>query len=213
MKQLTRRMRTTRLWRGLASQAGYTLVEMVVLIGIMGVLSALVVANTKVGDKRQELRDAANQFVSAAKHAESMAAASEVVEDPTASATDPLKKASRKAYGICLSSSPTAACKTTGSLANYQLYVRDAASGSDLAATNNAILIKNYPLPPNVQFSNPLLGFPLGWVDYVPPQPKMTVNGLDTQRPDTKIVLSSSKDAGYPQTVVARPAAGVVYVQ
>ncbi|MEJ7662382.1 MAG: hypothetical protein WKG07_23850 [Hymenobacter sp.] len=120
------------------------MVEMVVLLGIMGVLSGLVRSQRQSRRQAPAVRDAASQFVSAAKRAESMAAASEVVEDPTASALPiRLKKHRAKPTESGLSSSATTACQRTGSsLPNYQLYVRNTSGTSDLAATTGAILVK-----------------------------------------------------------------------
>lgn len=197
-QQLKARQISSWMRRGWRSQGGYTLTELVVLMGIMAILSGLVVANTKVGDKRQELRDAANQFVSTARQAESMAAASQDV-----------KGSSRKAYGICVSVNTTqcmaAGTGTPGT--HFLLYGRRSVPTVDSTYTNAPALTSNdlvssFKLPSKVTFEPSAF-----WLDYLPPTPSLKLKGSD----DTDGVLKAVTP-GYEQNIRVRTKAGALYV-
>src|SRR2546430_301520 len=99
----------SRLCRALASQGGYTMIELVSMMAIIAVLSTLVIANTSVGNKRQQVRDAAGQYVTALKNAESAATSSRTIAVGSvqlASCNDAAATSCpRRAYGVCLTTS------------------------------------------------------------------------------------------------------------
>lgn len=188
-------------------QRGYTLMEMVVLMGIMIVLTGLMIANTKVGDKRQQLRDAAGGFVSAAKQAESLASGSTKVKDPGTGV-----ETSRKAYGICLTDAATPACTVTGRANGYQIYARTGTT-VDIATAptaSNVTIIATFLFPDKVE-----LNATTPYIDYLPPAPTMKVNGGDTslQLQFQYRKVSSDTVPDYFKTIQLNPGAGAVYVR
>ncbi len=185
-----------RLTAVFADQRGYTLVEVVSMLAILSLLSALLIVNTRVGDQRQRIREAANQYVIAAKKAENAATSSQVVGGTA-----------RKAYGVCVTSITAVdsggKCTPAGgtNATAFQVYARTATDATTASAPVSPDIIASYKLPSGVTFtSSPYL-------DYQPPVPKLTANGLTN---NVNLVLSGSN---YSQTVVIRPNAGVVYVQ
>lgn len=188
------------IWR---DQRGYTLIEMVSMMAIMAVLSGLVIANTKTGDKNQKLRDAADNIVTIARQAEAYATSSQVVAG-----------SSRPAYGICLAASGN--CSLTGTTGHYLIYARQ---NSDSNFTQRPTLapqdiIKYYSLSSGIVVqplttSGGLLGSL--WVDYQPPGPTVRVNGAST----TQIIRVRFQGGGpsYYKDIVINPGAGAVYVQ
>ena len=191
-----------------AGERGYTVVELMVIIGIIMVLTAMVMANTRVGDRRQSLRDAAEQIVGAARQAEAMAAGSQTVGGQH-----------RRAYGICISDSslPTAKC-AQGAGDVVQVYARSltqcplttAVCRFDLRPSD-ADIITSYRLPRNVRVSNGVGTY----IDYVPPIPSMRVNG-GTQNiaagSFTVGFVTGTADA-YSRSIIIQPRSGAIYVQ
>lgn len=200
-------------------QAGFTLVEMVTVISMISVLSALVIANTRTSNDRQGLRTAANQFVAAARSAESQANSSRQVGSPAAA---------RKSYGVCVSTTSandiTQACaRPTGSQKadKFQVFARiDAVVSQAVLATRpvNSIAIETYQLPKGFVFDlsgfDPQLGF---YLDYLPPTAAMYVGGAQTETTlaikkegATSTCTSTNPDC---QIISLKPLAGAVYVQ
>ncbi len=66
-----------------SSQRGFTLVEMIVVIAILAMLSALVVANFRNSEKINAVRLGAEQFVGALREAQNDALAQKRVGDPS----------------------------------------------------------------------------------------------------------------------------------
>ena len=134
-----------------SSQGGYTLVELLTVMGIISVLIALVVANTSIGDKRQQLRDTIAGYVTAAKQAETLAASSQPVSDGTNSTP-------RLAYGICLTSSAAAdaaslKCQAPGTgqrVDTYQVYARRTGETILTDRPSQIDIISTYTVPKSI---------------------------------------------------------------
>lgn len=192
-------------WRG---QAGFTLIEMVTVIMVISVLTALILVNTQVGNRRQELRDTAAEFVNRARNAEARA-----------SAAEPVDGTSRKAYGICLTSKnsadaagtfPKSECAPPQGVADaYQVYARTVAD-TDANPLNqrpeNPDILSSHELPKDVRF---FFGGNL-YLDYVPPQPLLFVRGSTN---DQAVYLFSPKTKGYTKRIWIKPKSGAVYVE
>ena len=202
----------------LASQGGFTLIEMVTIIVMISILSMIILANTQTGNRRQQLRDAAEDYVSAAKHAESLASGSQAVADPDLGG----QKTSRKAYGVCITSSQIANSKCanpSGQTADtYQVYARDldetalSVEASLTSPPTEPEIISTFKLPQDYSFLITDV-----WLDYVPPTPAMFVNGLSSNRQViiaykdlTLTECAGNRDCRYIQV---KPLAGAVYVQ
>lgn len=206
-------LRLMSVWR---SQAGFSLVEMMTVLMIIAVLTAIVVASTQVGNQRQQLRDAAANYVASARNADTLAATSRTFPDPNQD-NEPTP---RKAYGVCITSSETSGskCKVdSGQRADsYQVYARDTAEtgGSVKEALGdppaNPHIVATYTLPKDFVFAEPHY-----YLDYIPPAPTLFANG---EQDNVTLVIrkfdanscSGSKDC---QTIEVRPRAGSVYVQ
>lgn len=208
-------------------QRGYSLVELLSILMIMGVLTLLVIFNTRTGDEHQQLRDAASDYTTAVKQAESMAAAAQPVLD----ASDNTLK-SRKSYGVCITGEfASTPCTVSGAekATRYQLFARRGnRCVADPTVTclgwgkpdNNVDVIKTYTLPKSAVF---VLDGASTYIDYMPPAPTMEVHRAPgppvTSTNEIQIILS--KDYGQPcstagvycNTIAMRPGAGVVYVK
>ena len=205
--------RLPRAWRG---QAGFTLIEMLTVFLVVGVLTTLILVNTQTGDRRQELRDSAAEFVNAARNAESRAAAAQ-----------PVNGTSRKAYGVCVTSSFVIGqnrCTQTqaGRVSDlYQVYARNLSDSGQGALTHRPVnpdIISTHKLPKNFSFFDDDL-----YIDYVPPGPYMFANGETTNTfawiiyggPDQAQSKCNPGFSDYRdcKIIQIRPAAGAVYVQ
>ncbi|MEX1113595.1 MAG: type II secretion system protein [Patescibacteria group bacterium] len=189
-------------------QRGFTMLEMVTVLAIVGVLSALVIVNTAVGDRRQELRDAASQFITHVRNVEARAAASEAIPDEEGNPV------SRKAYGICASSTVSdepCALPPSGTRADeYELYARQTDDTDYASRPTNPDILQTVMLPEDVAFS--VSG---GHLDFLPPQPSMLVVGSSADRAIGFQYQDVSNCGGSPDcvTIRFRPRAGVVYVE
>ncbi|HEY8109120.1 MAG TPA: hypothetical protein VIF43_03865 [Patescibacteria group bacterium] len=192
-------------WR---SQGGYTVVEMITVFLVISVLTALLVANTRVGDRRQQLRDSTAEFVGLTRDAEARA-----------SASSPIAGTSREAYGVCLTSTsssdaagafPKSKCAPPAGAANaYQLYARtkadtDADPSLD-QPPDNPDIISSKQLPNGVVFfaANQF------YLDYTPPQPVLFVNG----NTNNAILYVYGEKEDYYRVIQLRPKSGAIYVQ
>jgi prepilin-type N-terminal cleavage/methylation domain-containing protein len=191
----------------LRDQRGFTLIEMVTVLMVIGVLSALILVNTQTGDRRQQLRDDASDFIASVRNAEARA-----------SAGQPVGGTSRKAYGICVTS--TSASDASGSFPNskcappggnpsdaYQVYARtqadtDARPALDQAPDKPDILVSR-TLSKDVSILPKQL-----YLDFMPPQPLMSVNGNTNNRS----LFFFSPQYGF-KIVQLRPSSGAAYVQ
>lgn len=196
------------LRRALRSQSGYTLIELLAVIGIISVLTALVVANTAIGDKRQQLRDAVAGYVSAAKQAETLAASSQPVSDGSFSTP-------RLAYGVCLTSSaaasgPALKCQAPSStqrVDTYQVYARRITDTALTSRPDQPDIVASYTVPRSVEFSASAATV---WIDYKPPGPSLLANGLTTPQTVEATVVGRTE---YKRQAGIRPGAGAVYVK
>ncbi|MSU76353.1 type II secretion system protein [Patescibacteria group bacterium] len=198
--------------QGARGQSGFTLIEMITVVSIITILSVLVIVSTRVGNQRQQLRDAAAGYVTAARNAESLASASQDVGGTA-----------RKAYGVCITSSqlttstdqcadPFAAGKPADT---YRVYGRSETVGikdtlDDIPV--NPTIVASFKLPAGIEFASPNVR-----IDYIPPAPTLYVNGL---REDATVTIqkngnnSSSGCGGGKdcQTIQIKPRAGAIYV-
>ena len=193
-------------------QHGYTLLEMVTIMAMISVLSGLLLANTRVGDKRQQLRDVAAGYVTAVKQAETLATSSQAVRDLT-DTTSP--QTPRLAYGVCLTSSAitNSHCGRPGGTQRvdmYQIYARDVADTSygQRPGRNGPppAIIANFTLPTDISFDDAQI-----WVDYFPPGNRMLVNGRDDQGEIE--VIARIGNQGTTRRAGLRANAGAVYVK
>lgn len=199
------------LSEAILGEGGYTLVEMVTVMAIIAVLSGLVVANTQFGDRRQQLRDATANYVTAAKLAESSASTSAVVGG-----------SSRKAYGVCLTSTAQGDNQTNNqcdqpavgqALDMYQVYARSTADTTYTQPPNRVgvpapNIIASYTLPKDMRFTSSLGNV---WFDFLPPGPSLTLKGAGTSGQLT--VQYGSGASGYSRIITINPGAGAVYAQ
>lgn len=217
-----------RLAEILRSQRGFTVIEMLTVLMVIGVLSTLILVNTQVGNRRQELRDSAAEYVNGVRNVESRAAAAEAVNDPeTGQAT------SRKAYGVCVTSTeandgkdfPDSKCAPPGDNPDaYQIFARTLDDTSNNPALDQSpeapMILQSVRLPDDFQFELPTESVgPSGtfFLDFVPPQPLLFVNGTVPDQPvDLRIfyVKTDGCNSGADcKTIRIRPKAGAVYVQ
>jgi prepilin-type N-terminal cleavage/methylation domain-containing protein len=207
-----------RLWN---NQAGYTLIEMVVMMAIITILSALVLANTKIGDQRQQRRDAVAGFVTTAHQAEVSAASSQVtMNSPSSSGIYCQNNGTtcpRPAYGVCLSVAGQTCNPGAVNPTVYQMYARAQGDTSTTQPTSAQVL-KQYSLPSNTVLvalvgtgaSCPAAGAGAFWVEYAPPGPSIMTNGSNQSY---TIWARSTKDTTYCAKALVNPGAGAVYVQ
>lgn len=198
-----------KLRAAITDQSGFTLIEMVTVFMVIAVLTALILANTQVGDRRQQLRDSAAGFVNSARNAEARASAAESVGGT-----------SRKAYGICLTSTtakdsqgktfPNSKCAAPAGPANaYQVYARTLADSTAHPKWNTPPvlpdILASHRLPKNLQF------YPSGqyYMDYIPPQPTLFALGGTNDR---LLYIINNKDF-YNKRIRIRPKSGAVYVE
>lgn len=181
------------MWR---NQQGFTILETIVSLLIVGLLTALVVANTQTGNQRQKVRDGASRFVAAAKEAQSNALGLKVVNDET-----------RKAYGVCITSSYAPqpnACASPGSYPadTYQLYARKLTDTNYSVAPTAPDVLSTYKLPEGTTFSTGQ-----SWLEFQPPVPALLANGGVEEQTITIIQDSYARD------IIVRPRVGAVYAQ
>jgi type II secretory pathway pseudopilin PulG len=200
------------------------MLEMITVVVMIGILSVILLANTQVGNRRQQLRDAADAYVSAAHHAESMASGAEAVTDSSG------QKTSRKAYGVCITSSQITntpanpnRCKQVapGQKADmFQVYARELSETSPTVENavgsqpNQPSIISSTKLPKNYSF----ITYDV-WLDYVPPVPTLYTNGQ--QPPSGRDIIIGYKNLTELECrgnadcrfIHVRPVAGAVYVQ
>lgn len=215
-----------KLWH---DESGYTLVELISLTAIIGVLTALMVANTSFGNKRQELRNTAQLYATAARSAESMASSSQPVQEGAT-----VTKSPRKAYGICITKvAATTPCElpSAGDQKAFAVYGRALTDGptasgayvapSATAGASRPDIVRSYTLPDKITFET------ASWqtyIDYIPPGP--TIRAVAPVGPDCNLAAGcavylkvSSKtavctDSPDPDcsTVRIRGQSGAVYV-
>lgn len=201
-------------------QGGYTLVEMVSVLAIISVLSGIVIANTHVGDKRQELRDAVSNYVNAANQAESLASAAKPIGVGSGDTTTcpGAASCSRKAYGVCITAGGAAAtCNPMGiavsKLDTFQIYARRDAQTSIAPTAGNVDIIATYTLPTGLEFS---VATGSTWIDFVPPGPDLLVNGGGSANQtctNKTITVTIGGSATYTRDALIKPCAGAVYVK
>ena len=184
-------------------QRGYTLIEMMVITSIVIVLTAMVIGNARVGDRRHTLQDSANLIVSAMRQAEAAAAGSQVVAG-----------SHRRAYGACITdtSVPGGKCiQGTGDA--VQVYARTLTDCSPSACTlgrpTNPDIIATYRLATNVQVGNGAGTY----VDFQPPVPSMKLNGGTAKYAAGAFTVILTTDAGYIRNIIIEPVSGAAYVQ
>lgn len=200
------------IWRRVGhvmqSQAGYSLIELLAVMGIISVLTALVVANTSIGDKRQQLRDAVAGYVTAAKQAETLAASSQPVSDGSTSTP-------RLAYGVCLTSSAAASgsalkCQAPSvdqKVDTYQVYARRSTDTILTDRPDQPDIIATFTVPRSIEFQAAAASI---WLDYKPPGPSLLANGLTTAQTVEAIVTNRTE---YKRQAGIRPGSGSVYVK
>ncbi|MDP9212246.1 MAG: type II secretion system GspH family protein [bacterium] len=193
----------------LRSQRGFTMLEMITVLTMTSVLSALVIVNTGVGDRRQVLRDEASGLVSMIRNIEARAAASEAVPD------DAGNPVSRKAYGACATTTanedPCAAPAAGQPADEYQLYARRLSDTDYTSPPTDPHILETVELAEDVVFS--WAGG--GYLDFFPPQPTMLIGGSDADR-STRLQYRDITDCTGSAdcvTINFRPRAGVVYVE
>jgi type II secretory pathway pseudopilin PulG len=185
---------------GLNNQRGYTIVELVSLILIIGVLTVLLVSSTRVGDRRQVLRDQTSVYVNAVREAETYALSSK-----------PVSGASRPSYGVCLTSSSSTDCSTTAGspITRINVFARTNPAQA-LSATppgSAVVIIKSTQLNDKVSVTTGQSTF----VEYAPLSGKLYVNGSNTT--NSELVFNYTGETSYTRTVALRPLAGAVYAQ
>ena len=189
------------------------MIEMVVMIFMVAVLGGLVIANTRVGDNRQRIRDAAYQFVSAARQAQGNSTALLAVRQPDGVMT------TRPSYGVCITSSQvpgaTLDCDDPGVLPKdtFQIYARRTADTTFTNRPSTPEILATYRLPAGATITES--GAPPSrqhWIDYVAPTASMFVcySNPPTCQNAPPLVVG---DASFRRTIVLRPTAGVLYVQ
>lgn len=197
------RLRT--YWR---DQSGFTVIEMVTVFVVIGILTALLIANTRIGDRRQELRDTAAGFVTHVRNVEARASAAEPVDGD-----------SREAYGLCVTSTessddsgafPDSRCAPPQGPADaYQLYARtDADVEADPEFSQPPVrpdILSSHELPSDIQ----IYTFGQFYLDFVPPRPTLYVNGGTSDR----VLYVYSPKANYYRAIQMKPRSGAVYVQ
>jgi prepilin-type N-terminal cleavage/methylation domain-containing protein len=189
----------------LRSQRGYTLLELIVVLGIIAVLSALVVANMAFGDQNEGIRNSANKFVTMAKSAQSLTISSRLLTDSHgAPVLDPQgQRVSGKSFGVCTSNSEAELCGV-GAPAFFQLFARQALptdpscplpqpvgvlngpSGSCGTPSAPDILLATQAIPKNVTLT-PAAGV---YLEYVAPSGAFYVQGC---KPTTAGCAASNK--------------------
>lgn len=215
----------------LTSEGGFTLIELITIMTVMAVLSALLIASTQVGNRRQQLRDAAAGYASAARNAESLASSAQAVTDPVTG-----QPTARKAYGVCITSSEIAnntGCQApSGAQAadTYQVYARRLVETAPDVKTSlvqrpdQPDIIASFTLPKDYSFAAPDIH-----LDYLPPVPALYANDdtVDTNggTDDTELIIKhkdvtlaqcssgSQQQKADCQTIQIKPLAGAVYVQ
>lgn len=197
-----------RLRQLVRSEGGYTLLEMVSVIAIISVLTGLVVANTVIGNKRQQLRDTVSGYVAAAKQAEGLAASGQTV-------TSGSEQTSRAAYGVCITSSAitNSRCSAisnaaTQPLDTYQVYGRLSTDTNYATRPNNPDIIASYTAPKNIIFTSQAV-----WLDYLPPGPDLLANGNGNPGTNPVVTAQVVGNSSYTRSAIIRPKAGAVYVQ
>ena len=205
----------------LTDQRGYNLVELIVLMGILSVLAALVIANTRVGSVRQQTRDAAFGYVNAARQAEALAGSAQ-----------PVGGVPRKAYGVCITSSRVAnsVCNVPSAgqpIDTYQVYARNVNDTTYTRSPGQApvgqapTILATFRTDPGVRATTtvaatetPRITFTSGntWIDYLPPGPTLRSNGQGSPSCPgvTNLVVTST---GYTRTIGINACAGAVYVR
>lgn len=197
------------------NQSGYTVIELITLLAIVGVLSAITIANTRVGGVRQQIRDSAALYLTAVKRAEVMAASSTPVND-SAESNPELRSKSRKAYGVCITSSQQGTdpavnkcAKASGAqpLNMFQVYARKTTDTNYTQRPASPDIIESRSLPRNIVFVSDQY-----YLDYFPPQPSLRVNG-DSAVNQAQIDIKTTSGDTYQKAIIVRPLAGAVYVQ
>ncbi len=205
----------------LASEGGFTLVEMMTVLTVIAILSALVIVSTQVSNRRQQLRDAAAGYVSAARNAESLASSAQAVTDSVTG-----QPTARKAYGVCITSSEIAGTKCNVPAADqtadtYQVYARQTAETSPdvlqalTQPPDQPDIVASFTLPTDYSFTTPGT-----YLDFLPPAPTLYVNGGTA---NTQLIIKY-KNVNLPQCLAGstkadckfiqiKPLAGAVYVQ
>lgn len=216
-----------RFTRLLKDQRGYSVIELLSILMIMGVLTSLVVFNSNGRDTKQQVRDAASNYVTAAKQAESMASSSQAVLNASTG-----QQESRQAYGVCLrSEGATTPCTVipTQPITKYEVYARRGTRCPDPAVPCNGWpspeaagidVVKTYTLPKKAAF---VQSAAQTFVDYQPPGPSMevheTYNGAPVPATEVQLIViddvaRTCAPAGvFCNTVAIRANAGVVYVK
>ncbi len=200
-------------------QGGYTMVELIFMLGILGVLGVLLVSNTRTGDQRKQLRDAAETYVTAVRHAESLAAAGAAVAPPG----NPSAKASRPAYGVCFTAQPDNASQPCASSPSttytaFQVYARAPGNSCSGAVTDcppdaATTIVNTYRLSTDTYLCKQYT-----YIDYVPPTLAMVAHSNGAVQPSFTIKVQKADGAcennvNYERSIKVRSTSGAVYVE